>query len=273
MVGAASAGTAAGRGGAGLAARRRRAITWLRRNQLSLFGSVAVVVAWDITARLIDYPYMPPILDVVVALERLLVDGTIARAVKTSLTALAYGITFAILGGTLIGASMGLFTTVRHALNIYVDALMSAPMTAFVPLFIILFGLGIETRIVVVTLFALFPIVINTQAGMLAADPELIKMARSFGAKPLEIFFKIRLPMSYDHLQAGLRLGMARAVDGNITAEVLIAAVGLGGLVTIYGRAFSADRLFAVVVVIVIMSFTVVGITRLAGRLALGLHK
>ena len=65
---------------------------------------------------------------------------------------------------------------------------------------------------------------------------------------------------------------MARAVDGNVTAEVLIAAVGLGGLVTLYGRAFSSDRLFAVVIVIVVLSFTAVGLTRLLGRLLLGVR-
>ena len=145
-------------------------------------------------------------------------------------------------------------------------------MTAFVPLFILLFGLGIETRVIVVTLFAFFPIAVNTQAGMLAVDPELIQMARSFGASPLKVFFKVRLPMSYPHIQAGLRMGMARGVDGNVTGEVLIAAVGLGGLVTQYGRAFTTDRLFAVVAVIVIMSFTAIGLTQLFGRFVLGVR-
>jgi NitT/TauT family transport system permease protein len=138
--------------------------------------------------------------------------------------------------------------------------------------FILLFGLGMETRVIVVTLFAFFPIVVNTQAGMLAADPELIMMARSFGASPLKTFFKVRLPMSYAHIQAGLRLGMARGVDGNVTGEVLIAAVGLGGLVTQYGRAFTSDRLFAVVVVIAILSFLAVGFVRLLGWLVLGVR-
>jgi NitT/TauT family transport system permease protein len=113
---------------------------------------------------------------------------------------------------------------------------------------------------------------VNTQAGMLAADPELIQMARSFGASPAKIFFKVRLPMSYGHIQAGLRMGMARGVDGNVTGEVLIAAVGLGGLVTQYGRSYTTDKLFAVVIVIVILSFTAVGLTRWAGRLALGVR-
>jgi NitT/TauT family transport system permease protein len=126
---------------------------------------------------------------------------------------------------------------------------------------------------VVVILFAFFPIVVNTQAGMMAAREDLLEMARSFGATPRKVFFKVRLPMSYDHIRAGLRMSMARGVEGNITGEVLIAAVGLGGLVTQYGRAFTADRLFAVVIVIVCMSFAAGWLTDLASRLLVGLRK
>jgi NitT/TauT family transport system permease protein len=249
-----------------------RLALWLRRNWLGAASCVVVLVAWEIVARIVDYPYLPPVSAILAAFERIIADGTAARALAASLKALAIGISIAIVLGILLGALMGLSTTARYALNVYIDAIMSAPMTAFVPLFILLFGLGIETRIIVVTLFAFFPIVVNTQAGMLAADPELIQMARSFGASPLRVFFKVRLPMSYEHIQAGLRMGMARGVDGNVTGEVLIAAVGLGGLVTQYGRSYTTDKLFAVVIVIVILSFTAVGLTRWAGRAALGMR-
>jgi NitT/TauT family transport system permease protein len=249
-----------------------RIVAWLQRNWLGLVSGAVLLVLWEVVAWAVNYPYLPPPSTVVVALQGMLADGTIATAVQTSLTALAIGISIAIVAGITVGALMGLSTTVRLALNVYIDALMASPMTAFVPVFILLFGLGIETRVIVVTLFAFFPIVVNTQAGMLAADPDLIMMARSFGAGRLKTFFKVRLPMSYGHIQAGLRMGMARGVDGNVTGEVLIAAVGLGGLVTQYGRAFTSDRLFAVVVVIVTLSFLAVGLTRLLGRLILGVR-
>jgi NitT/TauT family transport system permease protein len=261
-------------GSMGRAARTRILIArWARVNWLSIVSCVAVLILWEVGARIIDYPYLPPISEIASAFWEILANGTVAKALGTSLKALAYGISLAVILGILLGALMGLSTTARYALNIYVDAIMSAPMTAFVPLFVLLFGLGIETRVIVVTLFAFFPIVVNTQAGMLAADPELIQMARSFGASPMKIFFRVRLPMSYEHIQAGLRMGMARGVDGNVTGEVLIAAVGLGGLVTQYGRAYTTDKLFAVVVVIVILSFTAVTLTRWAGRFALGMRR
>jgi NitT/TauT family transport system permease protein len=240
---------------------------WLAHNWIGIAGAVAFVAGWEIAGHLADYPYLPPLSKVLGALWTLIVNGTIAKALGTTLLALVFGLACAIVLGIAAGTAMGLSPTVRYALGPYVDALMSAPMTAFVPLFILLFGLGIETRIVVVIVFAFFPIAVNTQAGMMAAKPELIEMARSFCATRREIFLKVRLPMSTDHIRTGLRMSMARGVEGNITGEVLIAAVGVGGLVTQYGRAFTADRLFAIVIVIVCMSFAAVALTDLLSRL------
>ncbi len=227
----------------------------LRRHWISIVSALAVVVIWEIVGRAAQFPYLPPPTRVLAALWTLSINGTIVKALSATLAALAIGLLSAIVLGIGIGTAIGLSRPARLALGPYVDALMSAPMTAFVPLFILLFGLGILTRIVVVIVFAFFPIVVNTQAGMMAAREDLIEMARSFGANRWEIFWKVRLPMSYDHIATGLRMGMARGVEGNITGEVLIAAVGIGALVTQYGRAFTTDKLFAIVIVIILMSF------------------
>lgn len=261
-----AAGALSDAGAPGLS-RRRGAEAWLRRNWVSILSAIAMLIVWETAGHVADFPYLPPVTKVLAALWRLILDGTIASALATTLFALAIGLVCAIFLGTSIGTAMGLSRTVRLALGPYVDALMSAPMTAFVPLFILLFGLGVQTRVVVVIVFAFFPIVVNVQAGMMAARDDLIEMARSFQASRWDIFWKVRLPMSYDHVATGLRMGMARGVEGNITGEVLIAAVGIGALVTQYGRAYTTDRLLAVVVVIVCLSFAAAKLTELACRL------
>lgn len=239
----------------GLGAHAAKASAYLRSNWIGIVSSLALLLFWEVTGRAAQFPYLPPPTKVLVALWTLSINGTILKALSATLVALAVGLVAAIALGIGIGTAIGLSRTARLAFGPYIDALMSAPMTAFVPLFILLFGLGIETRIVVVIVFAFFPIVVNTQAGMMAVREDLIEMARSFGASRSEIFWKVRLPMSYDHIATGLRMGMARGVEGNITGEVLIAAVGIGALVTQYGRAFTTDRLFAIVIVIILMSF------------------
>ena len=261
------------RRGVGRARRASDVRGWLRRNWIGTLSAAALLIAWEIAGRYSDFPYFPPVSNILTALAELIADGTIAKALATTLFALVIGLAAAILIGVTVGSAMGLSGTVRFALGPYVDGMMSAPMTAFVPLFMLLFGLGVETRIIVVIMFAFFPIVVNTQAGIMAAREDLIEMARSFGASKREIFFKVRLPMSYEHIRAGLRMSMARGVDGIITGEVLIASVGLGGLVTLYGRSFSADRLFAMVVVIVCLSFAAVRLTEWLGRLVVGMRR
>jgi NitT/TauT family transport system permease protein len=243
---------------------------WLVRNWISLLSAGVLLVTWEVVGWVADYPYLPPVSKILAAFWSLTLDGTLGRALAATLYALLIGLSLAIVLGIGIGTATGLSPTARFALGPYIDAVMSAPMTAFVPLFILLFGLGIETRVIVVMLFAFFPIVVNTQAGMMAARHDLLEMAQSFGATRRQVFWKVRLPMSLEHIRTGLRMSMARGVEGNITGEVLIAAVGIGGLVTQFGRAFTSDRLFAVVIMIVCISFAASWLTDRASRLLVG---
>jgi NitT/TauT family transport system permease protein len=131
---------------------------------------------------------------------------------------------------------------------------MSAPMIAFVPMFILLFGIGYETRVVTVIIFAIFPIIINTFVGVRSVDPSLIEMSKSFGANERQLFWQVRLPGAFPLMASGLRLGTSRGVKGVVNGEVLIAVVGLGGLVKQYGNAFSMDGLYAIVIYLVIFA-------------------
>jgi NitT/TauT family transport system permease protein len=247
--------------------RARSARGWFAANWLSIVSAVVLLVFWETSARQWDFPYYPPLSKSIAAFWTLLLNGVILKALWNTLLALIIGLVLAVVLGIAIGTALGLSRTTRLALGPYIDGLMSAPMSAFVPLFILLFGLGIETRVIIVFIFAFFPIVVNTQAGMMAAGEDLIEMARSFGATRMEVFWKVRLPISHNHIATGLRMSMARGVDGNILGEVLIAAVGLGALVTQYGRSFSTDRLFAIVFVIIILSFAASKIMELLTRL------
>jgi NitT/TauT family transport system permease protein len=164
---------------------------------------------------------------------------------------------------------MGLSEVLRVCLGPYVDALMSAPIVAFVPLFIMVFGLGFETRVVVVAMYAFFAIAVNTEAGMRAVDPELLMMARSFGVSPVAILFKVRIPAAWPQVRNGLRLGATRGIEGVITGEVLIATSGLGGLIGQFSNSFRYDRVYAVGVVIVVMALVSVAALTGLGKITL----
>jgi NitT/TauT family transport system permease protein len=209
---------------------------------------------WEIAGRAMDSTLIPPLSQIAAAWWKLFSSGKLLANLSMSLTTLAVGFLLAVVVGVILGLLMGRFRAVEHFLDLYVNALMSAPTTAFVPVLILWFGLGVESRIAVVFLFAVFVIIINTMTGVKQVDSVLVEMARSFGAKEREIFFKIILPAALPAIMAGLRLGMGRAVKGMVTAEMLLTLTGIGAMIMQYGSAFATDALFAVILTVLLVA-------------------
>jgi len=220
----------------------------------NVISILSLAVLWEVTGRIMDSTLIPPLSRMGAAWWKLLASGKLAANLTLSLTTLAAGFFLAVAIGIVIGLLMGRFRTVEHFLDLYVNVLMSAPTTAFVPVLIMWFGLGVESRIAVVFLFAVFVIIINTMTGVKQVDSVLVEMARSFGAKEKEIFFKIILPAAMPAIMAGVRLGMGRAVKGMVTAEMLLTLTGIGAMIMQYGSSFATDSLFAVILTILIIA-------------------
>src|SRR5512145_1782283 len=238
------------------------------RFNTNLLSIVSLVVLWELAGRTLDSVLIPPLSKIGAAWWKLLVGGKLLPNLAASLGTMAAGFVLAALVGIVIGMLMGRFRAVEHFLDLYVNTLMSAPTTAFVPVLIVWFGLGVESRIAVVFLFAVFVIIINTMTGVKQVDGTFVEMARSFGAKEQEVFFKILLPAALPAIMAGLRLGMGRAVKGMVTAEMLLTLTGIGAMIMQYGSAFATDSLFAVILTILLIAlFTMKAVQWLDRRL------
>lgn len=220
----------------------------------NVLSILSLAVLWEIAGRSVDSALIPPLSQIGAAWWKMLASGKLLANLTMSLTTLVAGFFLAVLLGTVVGVLMGRFRAVEHFLDLYVNSLMSAPATAFVPVLILWFGLGVESRIAVVFLFAVFVIIINTMTGVKQVDTVFVEMARSFGAKEREIFFKIILPASMPAIMAGVRLGMGRAVKGMVTAEMLLTLTGIGAMIMQYGSAFATDSLFAVILTILLIA-------------------
>lgn len=231
---------------------------WLFRNAPFLLSFVGLILVWELLGRTLDLLVLPPMTEIGAALWAFIIDGTLFDSLVVSLITLFAGLAISIIVGSVIGAAMGLSRTIESALDVYVNAMMAAPMVAFVPLFILLFGLGYPTRIMTVIVFAIFPIIVNAFAGLRNVDRPSVEMARSFGATKRQLMWQVRIPSAFPYLLAGIRLGTARGVKGLINGEVLVTVVGLGGLVSQYGTAFSMDRLYAVIFFIIAMAVVLV---------------
>jgi ABC-type nitrate/sulfonate/bicarbonate transport system permease component len=220
----------------------------------NFFSLLSLALLWEVTGRAMDSTLIPPLSQIGAAWWKLLSSGKLLSNLSMSLTTLVTGFCLAVLIGVVVGLLMGRFRAVEHFLDLYVNALMSAPSTAFVPVLILWFGLGVESRVAVVFLFAVFVIIINTMTGVKQVDTVLVEMARSFGAREKEIFFMIILPAALPAIMSGLRLGMGRAVKGMVTAEMLLTLTGIGAMIMQYGSSFATDSLFAVIFTVLLIA-------------------
>lgn len=213
----------------------------------------AILVAWEIGARVgwLNPFFTSQPTAIVGALERELLSGELARALTVSLIEFGAGFGAAIVVGLVLGVMAGWFRTVEYALDPIVWFIYSAPLIAFYPLFVVWLGLGTRTVIAISFLLSVTPITVNTISGIRQLSPTLVIAARSFGARPLDILWKVALPSSVPMIVAGLRLGVGRALTGVVIAELFVPSGGLGSSIAYNAGLLRTTEMLASLMVIV----------------------
>ncbi len=225
-----------------------------------------VLLAWWAAARAVPAGLFASPLATAEALVRLVGDGRLWPALGQSLAVYLAGTGAAIVAGTALGTLMGTVRAVGRTLDPYVNALAATPRVAFIPLIIVLLGLGFEAKMLVVFLGAVMPVVLNSQAGVRAADPDLVEMARATGASRARILGHVVLPGALPYLAAGVRIGATIGLINTVVAELYTAVSGLGGLLALYGSRFQMADYLAVVVVLAAVGVTMTETLRRAER-------
>jgi NitT/TauT family transport system permease protein len=226
---------------------------------LSVAGGLAL---WELISRvLVDNAlFLAAPSQIAVAIYTLAVTGQLWHHVGVSAAEFALGYVIASILGIALGLAMASSATMKRALQPWVSGLYATPTIALAPLFILWFGIGIWSKVIVVITLVLFPVAINTEAGLRTTSERLIEMLRSFGATPRQIFFKVSLPSAVPFILAGLKLGIGRGLIGVVVAELFGSRAGLGRLISQSADAFNMPELFAGVVVL-----AVAGIVMTAG--------
>jgi NitT/TauT family transport system permease protein len=218
---------------------------------------LAILGVWEATARAGVFPaafvgqpsvFLP-------MLARKIADGSIFPPIADTL--LATLIAFA-LGGVLALLSALLLTVVpplRQLAEPYLDALNSLPRVALVPLFIIWFGLGLTSKVVSGISLMYFILLYSTLAGAQSVDPDHRLLARSLGLPGRKIFTQIVIPTAIPAIFTGLRLGLVYTLLGVVTAELIAGGKGLGSLVSYYSNTFDANGVFAILIVLIGLSY------------------
>jgi ABC-type nitrate/sulfonate/bicarbonate transport system permease component len=211
-------------------------------------GFLALLFAlWTLASALVSRNLIPTPIATVQAAIRLISEGRLLVALGDSLLVYLSGYLVAAVVAIPIGVIMGGIRPLGKTLDIYVYALSATPRVAFIPLIIVLLGLGVEAKVFIVFLGAAMPILINTYAGVLATNSELVEMAKSSGASNRRIFTEITLPSAVPFVVVGLRIGATIGLINTVVAELYTAVRGLGGLLAIYGNTFRMAEYFVIV--------------------------
>ena len=213
--------------------------------RLLILGLFIALWSW-LATRMPSGLFASP-LETLQAGQRMLAEGRLWKAIFASLQVYLGGMALAVISGISLGLIMGSFRFIGRVLDIFVNALAATPRVAFVPLIIVILGLGLQAKVFIVFLGAVMPIILNTTAGVRAADQDLIEMARAAGASRARIFAQVVLPGATPFLLAGLRIGATIGLINTVVAELYTAVTGLGGLLAVYGNSFRMAEYFVVV--------------------------
>ncbi|MPZ88613.1 MAG: ABC transporter permease subunit, partial [Nitriliruptorales bacterium] len=143
-----------------------------------------------------------------------------------------------------LGVLVGWYRYIEYALDPFITFLYTSPRIAFMPLLIIWLGIGLASKVAIVFLGALFPIIISTASGIKSTDADLLGVARSFNASDRQIFATIALPGAVPSIISGLRLGLAHGLIGIVVGELVAATAGVGYRMTQAGANFQTDLVF-----------------------------
>ena len=190
----------------------------------------------------------------------------ILPAAWTTLSALLLGFTLSAVFGVVIGLAMGRIRLIQRMLDPYVSFFYAVPSIVFVPLVLAWVGLGIQLRVVLAVMAAVFPVIINTMVGVRQVPAEYTEVGSTFCASSGQTMRTIVLPYALPFIFVGLRQAMLQSFVMVVVAEMLVAITGLGGLMIVYSNFFKTARLFVPLLLIMALSMLLTTLLRRLGE-------
>ncbi len=226
--------------------------------QLPAMSSLLVWgLLWEIVGQLELTFFVPALSEIFITLSEIITTKPFIKALKETGQAYFLGTFFAVSIGVPVGILMGKNRLIDELLLPWVNVFLSAPLTALVPVLMVLFGFGLKCIVITTVLFAIWIIILNARAGVKQINPSLVEMAQTFGATPMDAFFKIYFWAALPEILSGVRIGFIRAVKGVIIGQLLITIVGFGALFELYSSQFLMSHFWAVLLVLFFMAFSI----------------
>jgi NitT/TauT family transport system permease protein len=242
--------------GPGTARPRRLAdMGWPAMLVCQLLLGAAVLLGWQMASgRLVDDFFVSNPVDVARRLTTWILNGSMFLHLWATIYATVTGYFIGAASGFVLGIWLGITPFMSRLVNPYLFALNALPKVALAPLFVLWFGLGIESKIALAAVLVLFLVFLNTFAGVREVDRDLIDCARLMRATRFQVIAKIVVPSSMSWVFAGLKAAMPYALIGAVLGEMIASNRGLGYLVQFSGAQFDSAGVFAVLVVIALLA-------------------
>ncbi|OGQ25195.1 MAG: hypothetical protein A3C54_05955 [Deltaproteobacteria bacterium RIFCSPHIGHO2_02_FULL_60_17] len=223
-----------------------------------ILGTTAVLVflsIWELTGgvlQLINPMFMSAPSLIWKAAVQLVTSGEIYNDLYVSGVEFAWGYFLSVIFAIPFGIMVGWYKRMSYIFDPFINAMNATPRVALLPLVIIWLGIGILSKVGIIFLGAVFPMLINTRDGVKTTPLNLLNAARSFGASEWQIFKSVVLPSTVPFILTGLRLGVGRALIGVMVGELYAATAGIGFMITVAGATFQTDKVFVGVLIFAI---------------------
>ena len=238
-----------------------------RRTQRLVLGSLFIIVlfaAWELVTALGIEPaiVLPSPGDVGLAFRDMFTSPDIWADFAASGQELLYGFALAAFIGIVVGLAIGWYEHLGDLIDPFVTFLYAIPRVALGPLLVVWLGIGMSSKVALVFLTTVFPVLLNTASGIRSLDSHLVRVARCFGASDLQIFRTVALPGSVPFILGGIRLAVGQSLIGVFVAELLGAQHGIGAMIENAGQQFQTAVVFAGLVIFAVAGMFLSAVVR-----------
>lgn len=222
-------------------------------NTIRAVSVLTFFVLWEVLGRDANPIFMAPPSAIWKAAVELWHQGLLQRGINQSLWPFLTGLVLTIVIGIGLGIAIAQSRFLEYTLDPFINAFYAIPRVALVPLIILWAGLEFWGKVAILTSTAVFPVIINTYAGIKDVRGSMLEIGTAYCATPSQIFYKITLPAALPFIMAGVRLSVGLCIIGIVVAEFFTAISGLGGMIVEFSNVFATAKLFVPIILIAIV--------------------
>lgn len=235
---------------------------------VTLVNLILFALAWELAPRLLEIPriFLPKLSEILAEFPDMHEEGILLENLFISLRVYLVGMGISILIGVPLGLLLGGFRTLDRFLTPYVWVVYTTPLIIMMPLILLWVGINNTARVLLIVVSAVPAILVVVMEGVKTVDNSLLRAAKSFGAGKSRLFTHVIFPSTIPFIATGVKMGISRALIGLFVGELFTSADGIGYIITLATKVFDTARVYAMLLVFVWFSVTMVGVGQYVER-------